>query len=394
MREVVIVSAARTAIDDFGGGLKDVACLELGKTAIQEAIRRAGINKEEVEEVIMGNVLPSGLGQNPARQATLLAGLSFKVGCLTVNKVCGSGLKAIMLAEQVIRGGDADIIVAGGMENMYQAPFYLPKARDGYRLWDGKLVDGMIHDGLWDIISDRHMGFLTENVAQKFNVSREEQDRFTLESYQKARKAIAEGKFKGEIVPVPIPQKKGPPKLFDADEAPLRETSLETLAKLTPVFKPDGTITAGNSSKISNGAAAVVVMSREKALARGIKPLARIIAHCSAGIETDIPTAAPINSIPKLLNKAGLKEKDIDLHEINEAFAASTMAVIKELKIPMEKVNVHGGAIALGHPIGCSGARIVGTLLNALKDRGLKRGMASLCLGGAEAVSLIVELIP
>lgn len=392
MTQTVIVSAVRTAIDDFGGALKDVFALELGKIVINEAIRRAGLSKEDIDEVIMGNVLPSGLGQNPARQAMLLAGLPpVKVGALTINKVCGSGLKAVMLADQAIRGGDADIIVAGGMENMYLAPFYLPKARDGYRLWDGKVVDGMVHDGLWDILNDLHMGKATENVAERYKVSREDQDLFTYQSYSKAQRAWASGKFKEEIVPVEIPQRKGPPKIFDTDEVPQRQTNMETLSKLPPAFKENGTITAGNSSKISDGAAALVVMSAETARKRGIKPLAHIIAQGAAGFDVMMPTAAPINSIPKVMKRAGLQERDIDLHEINEAFAASTVAVIKELGIDPAKVNVNGGAIALGHPIGCSGARVLVTLLYAMKDRGARRGMASLCLGGAEAVSLIVE---
>lgn len=391
MREVVIVSGVRTAIDDFGGALRDISATQLGKMVILEAIRRAGIKKEDVDEVIMGNVLPTGLGQNPARVAMLLAGLPVDVGAITVNKVCGSGLKAVMLAAQAIALGDADIIVAGGMENMYQAPYYLPQARTGYRLWDGKLVDGMVHDGLWDVIHDWHMGMTSENVAEEFGVSREDQDKFALGSYQKAQKAITEGKFKEEIMPVEIPQKKGPPLIFDTDEVPQRETSLEALAKLPPVFKKGGTVTAGNSSKISDGAAAVVVMAKEKANQMKIEPMAKIIAYGSAGIDTRLVVAAPINSIPKVLKKAGLEEKQIDLHEINEAFASSTVAVIRKLGIDDGKVNIRGGAVALGHPIGCSGARILVTLLYAMKEKGAKRGMASACLGGGEAVSMIVE---
>lgn len=390
-REVVIASGVRTAIDDFGGPLRDVSCLELGKIVILEAIRRAGINKEDVDEVIMGNVLPGGLGQNPARQAMLLAGLPVEAAALTINKVCGSGLQAAMLAAQAIALGDADVIVAGGMENMYQAPYYLPKARGGYRLFDGKLVDGMVHDGLWDILADYHMGMTAENVAEEFHVNREDQDRFALNSYRKAQRAIAEGRFKEEIVPVEIPQRKGAPIIFDTDEVPQRETSLEALSKLPPAFKEGGTVTAGNSSKICDGAAALVMMSREKAKELGIEPMARVVAYGVAGIDTRIVVAAPIKSIPKVLKKAGMEEKDIELHEINEAFAASTVAVIRELGIDESKVNVNGGAIALGHPIGCSGARVMVTLLYEMKRRGLKRGMASLCLGGGEAVGMIVE---
>ncbi len=391
MTEVVIASAVRTAIDDFGGALKDVSCLELGKTVIVEAIRRAGINKEDVDEVIMGNVLPGGLGQNPARQAMLLAGLPVETAAITVNKVCGSGLQAAMLAAQAIALGDADTIVAGGMENMYQAPYYLPKARGGYRLFDGQLIDGMVHDGLWDILADYHMGMTAENVAEEFHISREDQDLFALSSYHKAQQAFAEGRFKPEIVPVEIPQRKGPPITFDTDEVPQRETSLEALSKLPPAFKEDGTVTAGNSSKISDGAAAVVMMSREQANKLGIKPMARVVTYGTAGIDPRIAVACPINCIPKVLKKAGIEEKDIELHELNEAFAASTVAVIRELDIDESKVNVNGGAIALGHPIGCSGTRILVTLLYEMERSGLRRGMATLCLGGGEAVSMIVE---
>jgi acetyl-CoA C-acetyltransferase len=391
MKEVVIVSAVRTAIDEFGGSLKDVSCLELGRLVILEAIRRAGIGKEAVDQVIMGNVLPGGLGQNPARQAMLLADLPVEAAALTVNKVCGSGLMAAMLAAQAIMVGDAGIIVAGGMENMYQAPYYLAQTRGGYRLFDGKLIDGMVHDGLWDIIADYHMGMTAENVAEEFHISREEQDKFALSSYQKGQRAIAEGRFKAEIVPVEIPQRKGSPVVFDTDEVPQRATTLEALSKLPPAFKERGTVTAGNSSKISDGAAALVLMSGEKANELGVQAMARVVDYGAAGIDTRLVVAAPINSIPRVLNRAGLEEADIGLHEINEAFAASTVAVIRELGIDESKVNVNGGAVALGHPIGCSGARVLVTLLHAMRERGARRGMASLCLGGGEAVSMIVE---
>lgn len=391
MNEVVIVGCARTAIGDFTGAIKDITALELGKTAIAEALVRAGIRKQDVDEVIMGNVLPGGLGQNPARQAMLLAGLPVDVGALTVNKVCGSGLKAAMLAAQAIALGDAETVVAGGMENMFLAPYYLPKARDGYRLWDGKLIDGMVHDGLWDTPGNYHMGITAENVADRFNVSRKDQDEFSLRSYQKAQKAICDGKFKAEITPVSVPQKKGQVLLFDRDEGPSRETTLEQLAKLPGAFKDGGTVTAGNSSKLSNGAAALVLMSKEKAKKLGLTPLARVVAYGSAGIEVPLTVAAPINSIPKVLKKAGLTEKEIDAHELNEAFAAASVASIRELHIDEGKVNMWGGAVALGHPIGCSGARLLVTLLSILKDKNLKRGMVSLCLGGGEAVSMIVE---
>jgi acetyl-CoA C-acetyltransferase len=392
MRETVIVSAVRTAMDDFGGALRDTSALELGRVVIEEAIRRAGIEKRQVDDVIMGNVLPAGLGQNAARQAMLRAGLPHTTTALTVNKVCGSGLKAVMLADHAIKAGDADIIVAGGMENMSLAPYYLLQARSGYRLGDGKVVDGMVHDGLWDLTHSAHMGRLTENVAEKWSVSRQEQDRFALQSYQRAQQATREGRFREQIVPVPIPQRKGPPQPFDKDEVAQRECSLESLAKLSPAFKEGGTITAGNASKISSGAAALVLMAAEKARELEIRPMARVIAHGSAGIEANIFSAGPMNSIPMVLKKARLREEDIDLHEINEAFAAGALAVVKELKLDEGKVNVNGGAIALGHPIGCSGARLLVTLLYALRDRGEKRGMASLCVGGGEGVSMIVEI--
>lgn len=393
MKEVVIVGGVRTAIDDFGGGLKDVSALDLGKIVILEAIKRANITAESVDMVIMGNVLPFGLGQNPARQAMLRAGLKFDTAALTINKVCGSGLQAAMLAAQGIALGDNDIVIAGGMENMYQAPYYLPQARTGYRLWDGKLVDGMVHDGLWDIAADYHMGITAENVAVEFKVSREDQDKFAYNSYQKAQKAIKNGEFKKEIMPVEIPQRKGPPVIFDIDEVPRRETTVEALSKLPPAFKKDGTVTAGNSSKLSDGAAALILMSADKAKELGVRPIAKVIAHGSAGIDTRIVVAAPINSIPRVLRKAGLELKDIQAHEINEAFSASTVAVIRQLKIDEAIVNIRGGAVALGHPIGCSGARVMVTLLNIMQDYKLKTGMASLCLGGGEAVSMVVKLV-
>ena len=313
-------------------------------------------------------------------------------GAITVNKVCGSGLKAVMLAAQAIMAGDAEVIVAGGMENMSRVPYYLDSARTGYRLWDGKLVDGMVHDGLWDVVSDYHMGFTAEIQSKKFNISREEQDQFAHESNLKAMKAIREGKFKEEILPISIPSKKGEPTLFDTDEGP-RDTDLKSMAKLKSVFKEGGVVTAANSSKISDGASAFVLMSKEKAEALGVKPIAKVGAQAAAGVELEDVLVAPIQSIPKVLKKAGLSIKDIDLFEINEAFSATTVAIFKTLGIEREKVNVHGGAVAIGHPIGASGARVLTTLLYAMKDKGAKRGMASLCLGGAEAVSLIVQRI-
>lgn len=391
-REVVITSAVRTAIGNFLGALSSFSATDLGGKVVEEAVRRSMIRKEDVDEVIMGNVLPFGLGQNPARQAMIKAGLPMAGGGLTINKVCGSGLKAVMLAAQVIKAGDAEVVVAGGMENMSRTPYFLENARTGYRLWDGKLVDGMVHDGLWDVVSDYHMGFTAEIQSIKFNISREEQDRFACESNHKAIKAIRDGKFKEEILPVSLPPKKGEPALFETDEGP-RETGLQALLKLKSVFKEGGVVTAGNSSKISDGASALVIMSREKAEALGVKPMARVGAQAAAGVELEDVLVAPIWSIPKALKKAGLTLREIDLFEINEAFSATTVAVIKSLGIDGEKVNVRGGAVALGHPIGASGARVLTTLLYAMKERGAKRGMASLCLGGAEAVSLIVENI-
>jgi acetyl-CoA C-acetyltransferase len=392
MREVVITSAVRTAIGNFLGALSPFSATELGGKVIEEAVKRSNIQKKDVDEVIMGNVLPFGLGQNPARQAMIKACLPMSGGAITVNKVCGSGLKAVMLAAQVIIAGDAEVIVAGGMENMSRVPYYLDSARTGYRLWDGKLVDGMVHDGLWDLVNDYHMGYTAEIQSIKFNISREEQDQFAHESNLKAMKAIRDGKFKEEILPIPIPSKKGEPTLFDTDEGP-RDTDLRSMAKLKSVFKEGGVVTAANSSKISDGASALVLMSKEKAVALGVKPLAKVGAQAAAGVELEDVLVAPIQSIPKVLKKAGLSIKDIDLFEINEAFSATTVAIFKTLGIEREKVNVHGGAVAIGHPIGASGSRVLTTLLYAMKDQGVKRGMASLCLGGAEAVSLIVESI-
>jgi len=392
MKEVVITSAVRTAIGNFQGALSSFSATELGGKVIEEAVRRSKIQKRDVDEVIMGNVLPFGLGQNPARQAMIKAGLPMSGGAITVNKVCGSGLKAVMLAAQVILAGDAEVIVAGGMENMSRVPYYLENARTGYRLWDGKLVDGMVHDGLWDLVNDYHMGYTAEIQSVKFNISREEQDQFAHESNLRSTKAIREEKFKEEILPLSIPSKKGEPIVFDTDEGP-RETDLKSMAKLKSVFKEGGVVTAANSSKISDGASALVLMSKEKALALGIKPMAKVGAQAAAGVELEDVLVAPLQSIPKCLKKAGLTLKEIDLFEINEAFSATTVAIFKTLGIEREKVNVNGGAVAIGHPIGASGARVLTTLLYAMKDRGVRRGMASLCLGGAEAVSLIVEQI-
>jgi len=390
MREVVITSAVRTPIGDFNGAFKDLSAVELGSIVIEEAVRRSGIAKHEVDEVIMGNVLPAGLGQNPARQAMIRAGLPMETAALTINKVCGSGLKAVMLAAQAIACGDADIIVAGGMESMNQAPYYLEKARFGYRMGNATLIDSMIHDGIWDVVSDFHMGFAAEITAQKFSISRQDMDRYALRSIERALESIAAGRFRDEIIPVPVPQKKGETVLVSVDETP-RQTTLEALSRLRPAFKKDGCVTAGNASKISDGAAALVLMDRTSAQRRGIVPMAVVGEQATAGMELEDVLVTPLKSIPKVLKKAGLSMQDVDLFEINEAFAASTLAIARTLDISIDKLNVNGGAVALGHPIGASGARVLVTLLYALQQRGYRTGLASLCLGGAEAVSLIVK---
>ena len=392
MRDVVIVSACRTAVGDFAGSLSSISAIDLGSIAINEAINRAGIKKDDIDEAIMGNVLPHGLGQNPARQAVVRAGLPWEVCAITVNKVCGSSLKAVMLAAQAIQCEDADVIIAGGLENMNLCPYMLKKARTGYRMNNDMLIDGMVHDGLWDHVNDFHMGVSAELVAEKYGVTREDVDAFTLNTYEKAWRAIDEGKFKEEIVPVEVPVRKGEPKIFDTDEIALRKpkTSAEGLARLRPAFKKDGIITAGNASKISDGAAALILMSREKAEELGCKPMVRVGAQGASGIDMKYVLVAPIYSIPKVLAKDGLKVEDVDLHEINEAFSSSSVAINRELGIDPEKVNVHGGAVAIGHPIGASGARVLTTLLYAMKDRAAKVGQASLCLGGGEAVTLVL----
>ena len=389
MRDIVIVSAVRTPIGNFDGALKDHSALDLGSIAIKEAVKRAGIDPSDVDEVIMGNVLPSGLGQNPARQAMIRACLPMTAGALTINKVCGSGLKAVMLAAQAIACGDAEVVVAGGMESMNNAPYYLEKARFGYRMGNSPLIDGMVHDGLLDIVNNYHMGYTAELVAKKFAVSREDMDRFAFLSNKRAMESINTGLFQEEIIPLRV-KKKGGESVVATDEGP-RAATMEILAALKPAFNKDGVVTAGNASKISDGAAAMVLMDREKARSLGIQPMARVGAQGAAGVPLEDVLVAPIESIPMVLKKARLTLGDIDLHEINEAFAASTIAVMRKLDIPVEKLNVHGGAIALGHPIGASGARVLVTLLYAMKKRNARRAMASLCLGGGEAVSLIVE---
>jgi len=392
MREVVIVSACRTAVGDFAGSLSTVSATDLGVVVIKEAIKRAGIKNEDVDEVIMGSVLPHGLGQNPARQSMIRAGLPLEVGAITVNKVCGSGLKSVMLAAQAIQCNDADVIVAGGQENMNLCPYMLKKARTGYRMNNNKLIDAMVHDGLWDHVNDFHMGISAELIAEKYGISREDSDSFAINSYEKVWKAMDEGKFRDEIVPVEVPARKGDPKIFDEDEISTRKPkpSMEGLARLRPAFKKGGLVTAGNASKISDGASALVVMSKEKAEELGCKPMVRVGAQGASGMDMKYVLVAPILSIPKVLAKDGLEIGDVDLHEINEAFSTSSVAVNRELGLDPERVNIHGGSVAIGHPIGASGARILTTLIYAMKDKGAKVGQASLCLGGGEAVTLVV----
>ncbi len=390
MREVVIASAARTPVGSFQGVLSDVPATRLGTITIEAAIERAGISPNEVDECIMGCVLPAGLGQAPARQAALGAGLPKSVGCMTVNKVCGSGLKSIMLAFDAIRLGEAEIIVAGGMESMTRAPYALDKARGGFRMGDGKIVDLMIKDGLWDVYNDFHMGNAAELCGEKYGFTREIQDEFAIESYTRAQNAQKDGRFDEEIVPVSVPQRKGDPVVVSEDEGP-GQLLREKVAKLRPAFKKDGAVTAVNASSINDGGAAVVVMSAELAKEKGIEPLAKIVAHSTAGREPEWFTTAPVEAMNKLFEKTGLTAGDIDVYEVNEAFAVVTLAANKEFNLDPAKVNVNGGSVAIGHPIGASGARIFVTLLHAMKQKDAKRGLATLCIGGGEAVAMIVE---
>ena len=391
MREVVIVSAVRTPIGSFGGALKDVSAADLGALVIKEAINRAGIKGEQVEEVLLGNVIQAGLGQNIARQATVKAGLPVEVPAMTINMVCGSGLRTVALAAQMIKAGDADIIVAGGAENMSQAPYLLKTSRWGQRMGDGKMVDSMINDALTDAFNNYHMGITAENIAEQWNLTREEQDQFAVNSQLKAEAAIKAGKFKDEIVPVVIPQRKGEPKVFDTDEYPKFGATVEGLAKLRPAFKKDGTVTAGNASGINDGAAAFVVMSAEKAEELGVTPLAKIVSYGQKGLDPTIMGYGPFHATKKALEVANLKVEDLDLIESNEAFAAQSLAVAKDLNFDMSKVNVNGGAIALGHPVGASGGRILVTLLHEMQKRDAKKGLATLCIGGGMGTALIVE---
>jgi acetyl-CoA C-acetyltransferase len=391
MREAVILGAARTAIGKFQGSLSAFSAVELGSLAAREAVKRAGIEPGQVDEIIMGNVISAGLGQNPARQAGLKGGLDPRVAAMTVNKVCGSGLKAVALAAQAVETDNAEIVVAGGMESMTNAPYLLPQVRQGLRLGNGKVIDSMIQDGLWDAFEDFHMGMTAELVAEKYQISRQRQDAYAYESHRRAIDAIQSCRFKDQIVPVAVPQKKSEPVMFAVDESPRADTSMEALARLKPAFKPGGTVTAGNAPGTNDGAAALVVTSREKARELGKKVMARIAGQAVSGVEPKWVMLAPVTAVQSLLKKTGWKLQDVDLVELNEAFAVQALAVIQELDLDPQRTNVNGGAVALGHPIGASGARILVTLLYSMAQRNAQRGIAALCLGGGNAVALAVE---
>ncbi len=389
--DVVILSACRTPIGTFGGQLRDVTAVELGTLVVREALSRAGVAPEHVDEVILGCILQAGQGMNPARQVAIRAGLAHEVPAHTVNKVCGSGLKAVMLAAQAVKCDDAALVVAGGTESMSRAPFLLPGARWGQRLGHGQVLDHMLHEGLTDAFSDVHMGLTAENVAQRYGLTRAAQDAFAAESQRRAEQAIAEGRFRDEIVPVPVPGKKGETRALEIDEHPRPGTTAEALGRLKPAFKKDGMVTAGNASGLNDGAAALVVTSASRAAALGRTPLARIVAYASAGVDPALMGLGPVPAVRKALDKAGWHVDDVELFELNEAFAAQSLAVQHDLGLDPARVNVNGGAIALGHPIGASGARVLVTLLHALRQRGLRRGLAGLCIGGGQGVALIVE---
>ncbi len=392
--DIVIVGACRTPMGKFLGNLSALSAPELGAVVVAEAVKRAGSDPALIDEVLMGNVVPAGQGQAPARQAAIGAGLSAEIGATTINKVCGSGLKAVMLGTALIRVGDADVVVAGGMESMSNAPYLLPRARTGYRLGDATMKDAVVHDGLWCAFEDHHMGNSAEFIADKFNITRQEMDEYSLKSHQKAVAAIQAGKFRPEIVPVEVPQRTPKsPLLIDTDQGPRPDTSMEALARLEPVFKEGGKVTAGNSPGLTDGAAALVMMTLHKAEELGVKPLARITGYAQSAVEPLWLFIAPVHAIRKLYEKTGLMQEAVDLFEINEAFAAQILVNGRDLNLDWDKVNVNGGAIALGHPIGCSGTRVLVTLIYALMNRGLKTGVASLCLGGGEAVAMSIELI-
>ncbi|MFZ1008797.1 MAG: acetyl-CoA C-acetyltransferase [Candidatus Sulfotelmatobacter sp.] len=391
--DVVIISGCRTPVGKFQGSLADFSAPKLGAIVVREAVKRAGLNSDQVDECIMGNVLPAGLGQNPARQAAIFGGLSSATGAMTINKVCGSGLKAVALAAQAVQTGNSSIVVAGGMESMTNAPYLLPQARKGYRLGNGQVIDSMVHDGLWDIYNDYHMGITGENVAEKYGITREEQDEFAVHSHRKAVAAMKECRFKSQIVPVEIPAKKKgePPVLFEKDESAREDTTIETLRSLKPAFKKDGTVTAGNAPGVNDGAAAVVVTSAKRAKELGAQPMVRIIAQATSGVEPKWVMMAPVDAVRKIWEKTGWKTDEVDLYELNEAFSVQALGVMRELGLDPHKVNVNGGAVAIGHPIGASGARVLVTLIYEMIRRDVKRGIAALCLGGGNAVAMAVE---
>ena len=391
--DVVIVSGCRTPVGKFQGSLSDLSASQLGAVVVREAVKRAGLNSDQVDECIMGNVLPAGLGQNPARQAAIFAGLSPATGAMTINKVCGSGLKAVALAAQAVQTGNSSIVVAGGMESMTNAPYLLPQARKGYRLGDGKVIDSMVHDGLWDIYNDYHMGMTGENVAEKYGITREEQDEFAVNSHRKAVAAWKECRFKSQIVPVEIPAKKKgeAATFFEKDESPREDTTIEALRSLKPAFKKDGTVTAGNAPGVNDGAAALVVTSAPRAQELGAKPMVRIVAQATSGVEPKWVMMAPVDAVRKIWERTGWKNEDVDLYELNEAFSVQALGVMRELRLDPNRVNVNGGAVAIGHPIGASGARVLVTLIYEMARRDVKRGIAALCLGGGNAVAMAVE---
>ena len=391
--DVVIISGCRTAVGKFQGGLTDLSAPQLGAIVVREAVKRAGLNSDQVDECIMGNVLPVGLGQNPARQAAIFAGLSPATGAMTINKVCGSGLKAVALAAQAVQTGNSSIVVAGGMESMTNAPYLLPQARKGYRLGNGKVIDSMVHDGLWDIYNDYHMGITGENVAEKYGITREEQDEFAVNSHRKAVAAMKECRFKSQIVPVELPAKKkgDAPVWFEKDESPREDTTVEVLRAMKPAFRKDGTVTAGNAPGVNDGAAAVVVTSAQRAKDLGAQPMVRIVAQATSGVEPKWVMMAPVDAVRKIWQKTGWKNEEVDLYELNEAFSVQALAVMRELGLDSNKVNVNGGAVAIGHPIGASGARVLVTLIYEMARRNVKRGIAALCLGGGNAVAMAVE---
>jgi acetyl-CoA C-acetyltransferase len=390
--DVVIISACRTPTGKFQGSLSEMAAPKIGAVVVREAVKRANLQPQQIDECIMGNVVSAGLGQNPARQAALFGGLPPEVGAMTINKVCGSGLKAVALAAQAIETGNSSIVVAGGMESMTNAPYLLPNARKGYRLGNGQLVDSMVHDGLWDIYNDYHMGLTGENVAEKYGITREEQDEFAVNSHRKAIAAQKECRFKAQIVPVEIPAKKGqPPVIFDKDEGPREDTTIETLRALKPAFKKDGTVTAGNAPGVNDGAAALVVTSATRAKELGATAMVRIVAQSTSGVDPKWVMMAPVGAVQKIWEKTGWKKDEVDLYELNEAFSVQALGVIRELGLDMNRVNVNGGAVALGHPIGASGARVLVTLIYEMIRRDVRRGIAALCLGGGNAVAMAVE---